>query len=120
MRLLGNAKTAIDSFGIVAQENADRIFLNGYLPAQLGQIRLCRVQQFLGLSRVRKRTSAVVLKRLCQLQRVLPGLDRAPGDLQLRVKAAQRKIRFSNIANTTANAIGVKRNFAGPVRQMTR
>jgi hypothetical protein len=69
-------KTAIDSFRIVAKKNADGVLLNRDLPPEFRKIRLGRVKKLFSLPGIGQRASAVLLKRLCKLQRILSGLNR--------------------------------------------
>src|ERR1700716_2383438 len=96
MRLLLYRQAAIDGSGIVAQKDADRVFLNGDLAAQVGQVRLGCVEEFLRLAHVGKRPGSVLLKSLCELERFLACLDGVLGDDHLCIEAAEFEVSFGD------------------------
>src|SRR5271168_1822348 len=80
----------------MAQEDADRVFLNDNLAAQVGQVCLGRVEEFLRLPHVGQRAGSVLLKSLCELERFLARLDSVLGDGQLCIKAAEFEVRYGD------------------------
>ena len=92
MRLFGQLQPARNVAGIVAQKNADGVFLLRDLPLEVGNLRRRGVYQLLRLAHIQHRVDSVLLERLRKLQRVLCVTQRALRDFQFEIQLAKLKI----------------------------
>src|SRR5208337_1022598 len=85
VRLLCQRQSAWDISWIIAEQNAEIVFLLGDLPLQIGDFGLGRVHQLLCLAYIKIGADSVLLLGLRQLQRLLARVQSSLGNIQLQI-----------------------------------
>src|SRR5258708_16691540 len=110
---------------IIAQQNADGVFVRVDLPLQVRDLRIRGIEDWLRLQNVELGGNPVVQAKIGQLHRSFLRRHSVACDLQLQVKLQQREIITGNVADQRQNdrlprILGCKQLRAGRFRRATQ
>src|SRR5215469_1382369 len=103
MWLLGQFETSRNVAGVVAEKDADGIFLLSDLALEVRDFGCDCINELLGLTHIQHRVDTVLLQSLRQLERVVSRTQGALGDFQLEVQHAKRKIRAREVGDQSGH-----------------
>jgi hypothetical protein len=97
--LVDQGPAALDRSWIPSEQHADCVLLLLDQPPEVDDLRLRRVDELLGLAHVEERRRAAPLAHFRELQRFLPGRQRASGDLELEVERLEGVVAARHLRN---------------------
>ena len=98
-RLLGQRSPRAHALGIIAEENADGIFLLADLSLEVRNLRVGGIQHLLGLQHVQLGGHAVVEPQLRQLDGIFLGLHGVARDLEFEIELQEREVVARHVAD---------------------
>ena len=100
-RAVDQRPAALDRSWIPSEQHADRVLLLFDLAPEVDDLRLRRVDELLGLADVEERRRAAAFPHFRELQRFLPGRQRASGDLELEVERLEVVVAARHLRHET-------------------
>ena len=91
--------SARNALRVVAQKNADGILFLRDLSLQVGDLRVCGIEDLLGLEYVEFRCHAVLDAEFRELNGIFLGLYGLVGDLELQIELQEREIVAGDVAH---------------------